>query len=621
MSLIIRCLARVVARLCVPISLTFLPFHVSAQEGQSVRPNIVLIVTDDQGIGDIGANGNPAIQTPNLDALSRASLRFTDFHVDPTCSPTRAALMTGQHSLHAGVWHTVIGRNFLPNEKVTMAEVLRANGYRTGHFGKWHLGDNYPFRPQDQGFDKVSAFGGGAIGNTADFWGNTQFGDIYLVDGKPTAFAGYATDIWFDQALDFIREGHSNKQPFFAYIATNAPHSPYRAPIETVEYYLDKGLPNETARFFAMITELDRNIGELLSALRDIGIEDNTILIFMTDNGTSAGAYRIVENADVESFDIIRSLNPDFANWVFNGGLRGKKGSVYDGGHRVPLFVHWPDGGLGEARDVPALSSHFDLLPTLIDLLNLDPVGAEMDGISLVPAIEGNPFPQRTIVVTNQRVNQPLKERPAVVMTPRWRYIPADKTLFDIEADPAQNQDVSNEYPTIVSALQTGYDRWWERMVSLLPPRQKIIVGNEREPLSRITSHDFIPNDENEEIAFMTRAGADEYAGHRNDGFEGREGEFEPRPFLIHVDRSATYRIRTYLHDRQAAKSIPAKKAYLEVGSHVLKSDLKPDATHGVFNIPLVKGDYEITAWFESSLEQHSLDRLPSFYIYIEAAD
>ena len=196
--------------------------------GRQAPPNVVLVVTDDQGYGDLGCHGNPILRTPNLDALYRRSVRLTDFHVGPTCAPTRASLMTGRYCNRTGVWHTIMGRSLLRRDEVTMADVFAAGGYRTGIFGKWHLGDNYPYRPQDRGFHEVLIHGGGGVGQTPDAWGNDYFDDTYLHNGTPEKFSGYCTDVWFDGAMRFIEDNRD--RPFFAYLATNAPHSPYRVP-------------------------------------------------------------------------------------------------------------------------------------------------------------------------------------------------------------------------------------------------------------------------------------------------------------------------------------------------------------------------------------------------------
>jgi arylsulfatase A-like enzyme len=288
-------------------------------------PNVVLVLTDDQGYGDLACLGNPILRTRNLDALYGQSVRLTDFHVSPTCSPTRAALMTGRYNNRTGVWHTVMGRSLLRRDEVTMADLFAAAGYRTGIFGKWHLGDNYPFRPQDRGFQEVLCHGGGGIGQTPDFWGNDYFDDTYWHNGVLEKSTGYCTDVWFDAALRFIES--NRHRPFFAYVATNAPHSPYRVAEKYSRLYAGQTVPN--AGFYGMITNIDENVGRLMRTLQRLGLEENTILIFMTDNGTAAGMQ---------------------GGKGFNAGMRGTKGSEYDGGHRVPCFLHWPAGDLGEAR-------------------------------------------------------------------------------------------------------------------------------------------------------------------------------------------------------------------------------------------------------------------------------
>ncbi|MHC4485640.1 MAG: arylsulfatase [Planctomycetota bacterium] len=368
------------------------------------RPNVVLVMTDDQGYGDLGCHGNPIIQTPNLDKLYMQSVRLTDFHVGPTCSPTRAALMTGHYCNRTGVWHTVMGRSLLRKDEVTMGDVFSGAGYPTGIFGKWHLGDNYPFRPQDRGFGEVLIHGGGGVGNTPDYWGNDYFDDTYLHNGRRKEFRGYCTDVWFNVAMKFME---ANKdRPFFCYIPTNAPHSPYNVADEYIKPYLDKGLPERQARFYGMVTNIDDNMARLMHRLGELDLEENTILIFMTDNGTSGGSY--------------------------SAGMRGKKGSEYDGGHRVPCFIRWPRGGLTGPGDIDRLTAHVDILPTLIELCGLkSPRGVKLDGDSLVPLLMGRDgsWPDRTLITDSQRIEHPEKWRKSAVMTDRWRLVNGTELL------------------------------------------------------------------------------------------------------------------------------------------------------------------------------------------------
>lgn len=404
------------------------------------RPNVIVLLTDDQGYGDLSCHGNPVIRTPHMDRLHNESLRFTNFHVDSYCTPTRAALVTGRYAHRVGGWGTICGRNMLRDGEVTMADVFRHNGYRTGHFGKWHLGTNYPYRPIDRGFDEWLGHGDGGTGCTTDYWGNDRVNDTCVHNGRPEPSAGYETDVFFDAAKQFIRTEKS--RPFFVYLAPYNPHSPCSVPDpKWAEPYRGK-VP---AYFYAAIARVDENLGRLRAFLKDEGLDDNTLLIFLTDNGTAEGEK------------------------VFNAGMRGKKGSPYDGGHRVPCFIHWPRGGLDKPVTVDRLAAHLDLLPTLVDVCSLElpkPVG--FDGISLKPffANPQAPWPQRTIVLgtPNNFVNaNPPPPRHGVncsVMTDRWRLV-NQQELYDMTNDPGQQRDVAGEHPEVVNTLSNAYEQYW----------------------------------------------------------------------------------------------------------------------------------------------------------------
>lgn len=320
---------------------------VSCQEKSPRPPNVILIMTDDQGYGDIAAHGNPIVQTPHLDKLHSESVRFTDFHVNSFCAPTRAALLTGRMSDRTHVRTTVLGRNFLNREETTMAEFFQASGYNTGLFGKWHIGHNYPYRPIDRGFDRWVGQGGGT-GSANDYWGNDRLDDHYYYNGEWKQIDGFGTDVFFDETMKFIKE--SGENPFFIYLPTYAPHGPMNILPEWRRQYQGLGdapkapFWGDTWDLYATLTRFDYNIGRLREFLRENNLDENTILVFTTDNGSSDG------------------------DMVFNAGMRGRKGSKFEGGHRVPLFVYWPDGGLTGGRDIDRFTWHFDLLPTFIEL-------------------------------------------------------------------------------------------------------------------------------------------------------------------------------------------------------------------------------------------------------------
>ena len=439
-------------------------------QAQAQRPNVVLVITDDQGYGDCGFTGNPVIQTPAIDRLRTQGTLLNNFHVDPTCAPTRAALMTGRYSDRVGVWHTIMGRNMLRTREVTMADVFAENGYATGLFGKWHLGDDYPYRPEDRGFRHSVHHKAGGVGQAPDYWGNDYFDDTYFVNGEPRQFTGFCTDVWFDEGMKFISQ--NREQPFFAYISTNAPHGPFYCPLEDTEPYEDNpGV--STPEFYGMVTNLDDNLTRLVDFLDRGGLADNTILIFMTDNGTGGG---LVEGRG------------------YDGNMRGKKASQYDGGHRVPFIIRWPDGKIEAGKSVEALTAHLDILPTLIDLCGLSPSKeVAYDGTSLRDLLypTDQPWPDRSLVVENQRVKDPIKWRKCAVMTDRWRLVDG-KELYDIRKDPKQANDIAADHADVVERLRADYEAFWADVSPEHSLTSHIVIGSDRAPVVSLSSHDWL---------------------------------------------------------------------------------------------------------------------------------
>jgi arylsulfatase A-like enzyme len=591
--------------------------NVSKELSDSKRPNIVLIMTDDQGYGDIGHNDNPIVQTPTLDQLAQQSTKFTNFHVDPTCSPTRAALMSGQYSLRAGVWHTVMGRHLLATDTHTIAEALQDGGYNTAIFGKWHLGDNYPFRPQDQGFEHVLIHGAGGVGQTPDFWGNTQFDDTYLLNGKPKKYDGFATDVWFDEAIDYVEKMAQKDEPFFLYLPTNAPHSPFRAPDKYIEPYKELGLSDDLSAFYGMITNLDENIARLESTLDKTGITDNTIFVFLTDNGSVLGEH----TNKVADSELARTIEKKIGKKIktLNYYMRGKKASTYEGGHRVPIYFRWPNGGLNEEKVVEGLAAHFDLMPTLLDLVGLDFSKLDTDGISLKKALlESQPLPDRTITVTNQRVLNPDKERPFSVMQGSWRLVKPDGKidkveLYNIATDPSQKSDIADKNPEVVSTLTKEYQKWWTHATKEGVPTQRPIVGTEHESPTRLTSHDWLaPN--TGQVAWFPGYLNDKF-GHK--GWIGNEDSFVISPWKIKSAQAGTYKFTASLHDIPAKKVIPSKYAYLDINGVTHKAEINDGDISVTFKLDIKAEDLDIKAWFDGAKGKS----LAAFYLYVERVE
>ena len=341
------------------------------------RPNVIIVMTDDQGYGEFSCHGNPIANTPNIDRLARESVRLTDFHVSPMCTPTRGQLLTGLDAFRNGAINVSSGRTLLRTDCKTMAEVFRDAGYRTGLFGKWHLGDNFPFRPEDRGFEEAIWFPSSHINSCPDFWDNDYFDDTYIHNGARQEYQGYCTDVFFREAMTWIDDAPQN-EPFFAFIALNSAHWPwfvadgYRETIrramqahpEVVDH-LNPGRRASLVSFLAMGANIDDNMGLLHHFLEDTSRLENTIVVFLTDNGSTMG--------------------PEY----FNAGMRGKKTTLWEGGHRVPCFIRWPNG-IGEPREITELSQVQDLLPTLAELTRSQAhLPTQLDGMSLAPVLQG----------------------------------------------------------------------------------------------------------------------------------------------------------------------------------------------------------------------------------------
>jgi arylsulfatase A-like enzyme len=468
------------AKSIIAIPLAFYALTLNAQI-EKQKPNVIFILTDDQGYGDLSCTGNRWIKTPEMDKLHSEGVRFTNFHSGTTSAPTRASLMTGKHFDRVGVWHTIMGRSLLKPGEKTLADRLKESGYSTAIFGKWHLGDNYPFRPQDRGLDESLVLLGGGVGQAPDFWGNDYFDDTYTRNGKPEKQQGYCTDVWFSEALRFIENQKS--QPFFCYIATNAPHGPYNVdPKYSQQYTNNQLIPNK--EFYGMISNIDENIGRLRNELVKLGIADNTILIFMTDNGTAAGV-----NTD----------NQGFVNMGYGAGMRGKKGSEYEGGHRVPFFVYWKNGGIVGGKDEERLAFAPDVTPTILDLCGIK-INAEdqYDGVSLKPLLRDNPaeWPDRLLIVDTQRDEKMKKWKKSAVMSQQWRLINGSE-LYQIGCDTEQRTNVASKYPQVVSRMRNAYETWWKGIEPSNKEVYSILLGTEHENPVRLSSHDLHTDGDN----------------------------------------------------------------------------------------------------------------------------
>ncbi|WP_442506759.1 arylsulfatase [Novipirellula sp. SH528] len=554
----------------------------SSALAENTKPNVIIVMTDDQGYGDLGCHGNPILKTPNIDALFSDSIRFTDFHVSPFCTPTRAALMTGNHPGYTGAYRTSSGRTMMHRDEKTVANLFAENGYATGMVGKWHLGDNAPHRPQDRGFQDVVWHRCGGVGQASDHWGNDYFDDIYERNGKFEQFEGYCTDVWFREGIRFVQE--NKDKPFFLYLALNAPHGPYLVPPEWAKPYAgNKEVAN--ANFYGMIANIDYNMGLLRAQLSDLGLAENTILIFMTDNGTAAGG----KFKGLDSEPLVG----------YNAGMRGKKSSVYDGGHRVPFFVHWPAGGLSGGKDIETIGAIIDVLPTLADLCGISVSDDyQPDGVSLKPLLNrsgksgsepagSNPAWPRDHHIVQYHGGAGAKTLPSkpweytVVMTEQWRLVNSgEQTLYDIEADPAQRNNVADEHPEVVASLRERYKPFWDKVSPRLTA-VRIDVGNPAENPTVLCSQDWYMPKGNPPWNFQSIKRLPKVTG----------------PWMLEVKQAGRYRITLRQYPKEADKPVVAERAKIEIAGMTKELSVQPDSKGVVFEVNLPAGPTRLVTY------------------------
>ena len=449
----------------------------AAQELSGSKPNIIIVITDDQGMGDLSCMGNTLLKTPHIDKFHAGATRFSDFHVSPTCAPTRAAMMSGRVAFKNGVTHTIFQRERMALSTYTLPQALKTAGYTTGLFGKWHLGDEDEYLPGNRGFDEVLMHGAGGIGQTrlGDFpenGKNVYFDNILLHNETVVKTKGFCTDVFFNAGLAWIKKQHQTKKPYFAYISLNAPHGPFIAPEKYTKRFLALGADQTSAGRLGMIENIDDNFGLLMTKLAEWQALENTMVIFMTDNGP-------VRKGSIKGTP------------YFNAGLRSGKNSPYEGGSRVPFFVQWK-GKLGKGLDIKALAAHIDLYPTLNELTGAQlPAGAQaLEGRSLVPLLEDKnaEWPDRELFINCGR--WPATERDAfkytkcAVRTQQWRLINHTQ-LYDISKDPGEKKDVSAQHPAVVQRLQKSYDAWWQSTLPFMINEDLPKVRAEDQPFTK----------------------------------------------------------------------------------------------------------------------------------------
>lgn len=488
-----KCINSALVKSVIGILMLMLCADVSAAELNlsGSRPNIIFVLTDDQGMGDLSGQGNTILRTPNIDAFAEQSKRFTDFQVSPTCAPSRAAIMSGRRPFEVGVTHTIKQRERMALDVITFPQVLQSAGYTTGLFGKWHLGDESAYLPQNRGFDEVLMLGGGGIGQYkyGDFKANLDnpyFDNVLLHNDTIVKTKGFCTDVFFDSALAWVNKQRKTNKPFFAYIPLNAPHGPMYAPESYKRRFLEQGYDETTAARYGMIENVDDNMGRMMKMLGDWKLLDKTLVIFMTDNGMSMAPIN-------KSGEMI---------YPFNAGMKGRKNSPWEGGTHVPSFWYWK-GVLTPAEDINSLAAHIDLYRTFVDLAGAKIPDSKLppNGYSLVPLLENaeTKWVDRKLFIHKGRWGDGIKSQikrdeskyaGAAVRTEKWRLVMSlvsnkvEYFLSDITVDPGETSNLANMYPEIVKELSAAYDQWWDSTEKYLVNEKRPAVTPEMQPMS-----------------------------------------------------------------------------------------------------------------------------------------
>ncbi len=531
----------VIAAATVQITALLIPGNLSA------RPNVLLILTDNQSYHELGCHGHETVQTPNIDALSRESIDFTNFHAPPYCSPSRGLLLTGRYALRSGIHNTIGGVSILHQNETTIADLLQGSGYATAIFGKWHLGMSYPHSPRHRGFEETFIHGGGGIGQMEDYFGNSHLDASYWHNGEVVPSEGFSTDVLFDRAMTFIKK--EREGPFFCFISTPATHKPWQVHPSVAKRITERDGEVKDLSLLSMIENIDDNVGEVLKQIDDLGLRENTLVILATDQGMSnrGAPTNSVENPPSKPFDAR---------------------------HHVFCMMRYPPLTKKPGRS-EALTGMVDMAPTILDLCGV-PSLRELDGQSLRPLLEGalRDDSDRELIVQCPRGRERGKWKNAVVKTQRWRLVGGTE-LYDLENGDAE---VFQQHPDVVQRLRSSYDAFWNS----LPDEEEILS---RHPLG--------PND--------TRLnGMDWYQG-GNPWNRGHMGRLSSGVWAVDVVKDGRYRFELRRFPREAQKAIGANLAAVKMGNSSAEVELTPDADHAFIELDLKSGRYDMETKFTDS--------------------
>ena len=541
------------------------------------RPNVVFIRSDNQSYWEFGCHGNGVVRTPNVDRLAKESVDFRHFYATPYCSPSRAEFLTGRYAMRFGIYNTIGGVSQLPSSATTIAEIFRDNGYRTGMFGKWHLGESYPMRPEDQGFDEAFWHGGGGVGQLPDYFGNTLFDTTFIENDKPVHTKGFCTDKIFDRAIRFL-DDHKDK-PFFCYVPTPVTHKPWAAPDEYKKPYEELGMKSGEAAGYGQMTNLDMNVGRLLKALDDFKLRDNTILIFATDQGMGREAPA-----------------KDMSLPQIRGGHK-----AYDWANHVAFMIRYPARVKKTGYVQNHLAGAVDVLPTLATWCGLThDLGDSLDGVSLAINLE-NPdlgWPDdRTMITQCPRGRTPKEWHNAVVRKGPWR-LTGPEELFNVKDDWRQTANVASKHPGIVRELRAVYRNWWKDFTANRPAVPRALIGHPDRPEVRLTSMDWYQGGSPWQQRNIQRGRAS-------------------GTWAVNVHRPGRYRVELRRYPREADKPAGAISASVSIAGLARSKEVEEGAKSAVFDLELPAGQHDFSGGFMDEAEKE----IGAFFAYVRKVE
>lgn len=538
------------------LAFVLLVFSCSEEKLQKAKPNVLVILIDNQGYYELSRNGNEIVQTPYIDQLSNTAVNFTNFYAPPFCSPSRSALLTGRYALRAGIHNTVGGVSILHKSETTMADILKKEGYNTGVFGKWHLGSSYPYAPEFRGFEEVFVHGGGGVSQLGDYYGNDHINATYSHNGKYVKSNGFSTDVLFDQAIKYMDERKGSDQPFYCYLATPAVHFPTNRHPVTTKRLLDRGV--EDSKFLAlysMIENVDDNVGKMLDYLESSGLKENTIVVLASDQGVN-----------------------DRGAPMHRSGKFQNRGLSFDEKHHVFCMIQYPKLTDDNSGDDDNLTGMVDILPTILDICGIEQP-SNLDGQSLKPLLEASQWnEERKLIIQCPRSRTRRKWENTSVKYKKWRLVDG-KELYNIENDFGQKNDIAKDNAELVEELTKTYESFW----------------NSLEPAEELISAHILGAVEAQDVRLV---GMDWYEGDAPWTQQGLKNKRAQGKWLIDIARDGNYRFELRRYPREAPIAIEAEAASIEIGDIKTETNIEVDDSEAVLEVNLKKGRYDMISTF-----------------------